>query len=89
MASVFWPSVRLRRTVDGDVMGYAEEPGSGVFGHAVVGPGLERAQHSLLHGFFRQVQMGRAEQPREMRDHSARLVPEEVLQQHSGIGRSG
>jgi hypothetical protein len=73
--------------VDGDIVGYAEEPCSGVFRDALVRPCLQRAQHGLLHGLFRQFQMGRAEQPREMRDHSARLVPEQVLQQHSGIGR--
>ncbi len=75
--------------VDGDVVRHAEEPGAGVLGHALVGPRAQGAQHGLLHRLFRQFKLGRAEQPREMRDHSARLVPEQVLQQHPCIGRCG
>jgi hypothetical protein len=39
-----------------------------------------------LHRFFREIHMSRAKEPREVRHHAARLVPEQVLQQGPGAG---
>jgi hypothetical protein len=58
-----------------------------VFRDALVRPGLEGAEHGLLHRFFGEVEIRRAEQAGQVRNHQARLPPEQVLQQNPGISR--
>ena len=61
-------------------MGDAKEPCRGVLRYAVVRPGLKRAQHSVLHALFGEIEVGRPQKPRQVRHHAPRLVPEQVLQ---------
>ena len=73
--------------IDGGIMRNAKKPRRGILRYALVGPGLERPQHGFLHSLLGQVEIRRAEQTRQVRDHAARLPPEEVFQQNPGIGR--
>src|SRR5579884_735999 len=78
------PSVAER--VDGDVIGDAEEPGGRILGQTVLRPRLHGAQHGVLDTVFGYVQMRRPEHTRQMGHHAPRLMTEQVLQKHAGLG---
>ena len=65
--------------IDGDVVGDTEQPAARIRRHPFVRPGLERADHGLLHGFLGEADMGGTEQPRQAGHHAARLMSEEML----------
>src|SRR5439155_18650073 len=67
--------------IDGRIMSDTEEPCPGVLRHASLRPGLERAQHGILHGFFREVEVRGAEKAHEVRHHAPRLMAEQVFDQ--------
>ncbi len=73
--------------VDRAVVGDAEQPPGGIVRYALIRPGLQGAQHRLLHALLREVDVGRPEEPRQTGRHAARLMPEQVLEQHRAVGR--
>src|SRR5258708_27092790 len=63
------------------VVGDAKEPRLRLLRDAVEWPHLRGAQHRLLYGILRQLQMLRAEQPGQPGDNSSCLPAKQVLQQ--------
>ena len=73
--------------VDCQIVRHAKKPCRRILRRARVGPRLERAQHGFLHGLFRQIELRRAENARQVRHDSPRFAPEQVLDQLPLCGR--
>ncbi len=67
--------------VEGAVARDAEEPPAGILRNAGVRPLLQRLEERFLHDFFRQLQVGRAEDAREPGDHLSRAAAEQMVDQ--------
>ncbi len=76
------------QVVLGEIHGHLRDPGGGIGRHATHGPGAQRAEHGLLRHVLRQGQVVHPEQTDQGAVQSAGLVPEEVLDQLGGLGRS-
>ena len=74
--------------VDRGVVRHPEQPPRRVIGNALIRPYLESTQHGFLHALLSQVQTRRPQHPRQVRDHTSGLVPEQMFQQAAGVADS-
>ena len=74
--------------VNGHVVRDAKQPAGGVVRDSLVRPGLQRTEHRVLDGFLGERNVFGTEETRQAGHHAARLMPEQVLQQHASLGRS-
>ena len=70
--------------VDRDVVRDAKEPSRRVVGHALIRPGLQRADHRFLDGVFGKADARGAEKARQAGHHAARLMAEQMLDERCG-----
>ena len=83
---LFIPSLFALQDVEREIFCHLCQPRRGIVRHAVVGPGLQRAQQRLLHHVLGKLQPAGAEVRGERGDHLCAFVAEKMISDLTSAG---